>query len=287
MCRRIDPLTYESIVLPEGGHRRLKLYERAFRSKPKEFYGRSVRRIFTKNNLKRKSSDLELGLLWVCDNLVTLECRSDPREELSAILKTKFWPSLRTLCINIDLLPKDENTFHLPLFRNVTHLDLFSDEPQLPSWKSLESLENLTHLHVCMLVNTEYHLVRLGIDQAYAIATEAQKCFPPNLEYFVILVPSCLLYRVCHLDRETIDFADEERWKWAESLRCGTFDPRIMFGCYSDLGSGYDINYIIPMAAGGKDVIQNMAGCTGVAPILDVQESVAWEDRERKWSLAL
>lgn len=123
---RIEPFIYESIVLPSdfgSGDRRLELYERTFRSKPKEFYTKNVQRIFTNNNVRYKSSDFELELLQVCDNLASLECWSGAREELTAILATKTWPKLKTLCIDIDLLPKDENTFNLPLFQNVTHLD--------------------------------------------------------------------------------------------------------------------------------------------------------------------
>ncbi len=230
---RIEPFIYESIVLPEdfegahGAHNRLKLYERTFRSKPKEFYNMNVRRFFTNNNLRYRSNDLEIELLQVCDNLDSLECWSDAREELSVILRTKCWPSLKTLCINIDLLPKDENTFHLPLFKHVTHLDICFESPQLPSWESLKTLDNLTHMRVYMLVNTKSHQYRSAVDQAYAIATEARKCFPPNLKYFVILVPVDLLYYITSKER----VSNLQRWERMESLRFGTFDPRVMLAC--------------------------------------------------------
>ncbi len=230
---RIDPLIYESIVLPEdfgSGHERLELYERTFRAKPKEFYAKNVRRIYTNNSLNRKSSDVELELLQVCDNRTSLECWSDAREALTTILKTKNWPNLKTLCINIDLLPKKE-IFHLPLFRHITHLVFFSKEPRLPSWESLKSLSNLTHMCVHMLDRTESHQFRLAVDQAFTIATESRKHFPTGLKHLVIFVPLNLLYRVCNMEHDALD---KQRWEHMESLRLGTFDPRIMLGCYGD-----------------------------------------------------
>ncbi len=231
---RIEPFVYESIVLPidfsrRGDSRALKLYERTFRVKPKEFYTKNVQRIFTNNNLEYQSSDFELELLPICDNLISLECWSNPREELSNILKTKSWPKLKTLCINIDLLPKDESTFHIPLFKHVTHLDFTSEDPQLPSWESLKSLDNLTHLRCYTIVNTESLQFRLAMDQVYAVATEAHKCFSPNLKHFVILVPVDLMLRICNMEREAPE--DKERWGRMESIRLGTFDPRVMLGC--------------------------------------------------------
>lgn len=276
---RINPLIYESIVLPEDfgeGHKRLEHYERTFRSKPKEFYTKSVRRIYTNNNLP--NSNFELELLQICDNLVSLECWSDVREELTAILKTKTWPKLKTLYINIDLLPKDENTFRLPLFKFVTHLDISSVEPELPSWKGLKFLDNLTHMRVNMLGETESHQFRLAMDQAHVIATKARNCFPPNLEYFVILIPIIFLYHICNMEHEG---RDTQRWERMESLKLGSFDPRIMLGCYGDLEDWYNDHNI------EDDLVGNLVDYNSFVPCLSY---IIWpqdhldEDEKDRWA---
>lgn len=291
---RIEPFIYESIVLPEDferGHQRLKLYQRTFRSRPKEFYRRNVRRIYTNNTLRYKSSSFEIELLKVCDNLTSLECWSDARKELSAILKTKSWPDLKTLCIDIDLLPQDKSTFHLPIFKNVTHLDFSSESPVLPSWESLESLENLTHLRVYMLVDTKSKEYRQGVDRTYAIATEARKYFPPNLKYFVILIPVDLLYYI--MDAFSKDGDDEpeddERWERFEDLRLGTFDPRIVLGCSGNWDDWFDGSELSDVE---EDQIKNLVTYTGLMPLftyprwprdhLDEDEMDTWKDVELK-----
>lgn len=142
------------------------------------------------------------------------------------------------LAIDLDLLPQDQNTFRLPLFQHVTHLDFCTEKPHLPSWESLTSLQNLTHMRVCMLVETKRTEFRLAMDQTYVIASEAQKYFPENLKYFVILVPVDLLYYISNLERDTPE--DEKRWEHMESLRLGTFDSRVILGCSGDWDQCFD-----------------------------------------------
>ncbi|KAF5362439.1 hypothetical protein D9756_002414 [Leucocoprinus leucothites] len=241
---RLEPFLYVSIILPHDFEYRadkvLPLYERTFYSRPKEFYAKSVKRIYTNNQIRSEDSDFELKLLPVCDNLTSLECWSDRKEELTAILTMRHWPKLRTLCLDINLLPKDENMFHLPLFRHVTRLDLISKEPQLSSWKSLSSLDNLTHMRVYMLVTVKKGESRKAIDLVYAIATEVQKCLPRNMRHFVILVPVDLLYYIPPMKHSTSK--DKERWDKMESIRIGTFDPRIMLGSSGDWDKWLDEN---------------------------------------------
>jgi hypothetical protein len=236
---RIEPLIWKSMILPayweddDHAFMRLRLYDEPFKTKPKEFFSKYVRRVYTSNvNTSWGDRDFELQLLPICDNLTTLECWSYGKAELRTILKTKYWPKLKTLCINLDLLPLDENTFHLPLFRHVTKLDFQTEKQQLPSWKSLESLENLTHMRVNMLLETDFKDFRPVIDQAYNIAVEAQKHFPKTLECFVILVPLFSLYYFSNQPRVTSE--DEARWERIEAVRLGTFDPRIMLGSTDD-----------------------------------------------------
>ncbi|KAJ3565114.1 hypothetical protein NP233_g7848 [Leucocoprinus birnbaumii] len=240
----LEPFIYDFIVLPcdyeYRANRVLPLYERTFQSRPKEFYTKTVKRVYTNNQADHENSDFELQLLPVCDNLDTLECWSDPKETLTKILTTKYWPKLQTLCLNIDLLPKDENTFHLPIFKHVTHLDLTSEEPQLPSWDSLKSLDSLTHMRVYMLVSVKQGEFRKAMDLVYPIAMEAQKCLPGNLKHFVILVPMDLLYYISFMKCSTAK--DKQRWDRMESIRIGTFDPRIMLGSSGDWDTWLDDN---------------------------------------------
>lgn len=234
-------MIYETIILPHdfqgGDRRRLERYERTFKSRPKPFYIQNVRRIYTNSNI-HCGSDFELELLSLCDNLISLECWSDSREELQTLLKTKKWPKLETLSIDLDLLPQDENTFHLPLFQNITYLDFCTQKPQLPSWESLKSLQKLTHVRVYMLVETQREDFRDAMDQTYAIACEARKCFPPNLKHFVILVPFDLLYKIASLEQKKAK--DKQRWERMESIRVGKFDPRIILGCSGDWDTWLD-----------------------------------------------
>ncbi|KAF9453626.1 hypothetical protein P691DRAFT_800263 [Macrolepiota fuliginosa MF-IS2] len=83
-------------------------------------------------------------------------------------------------------------------------------------------------MRVYMLVQTKREEFRLAMDQTYTIAAEAQKCLPPNLKHFVILVPVDLLYNIASFERKTAE--DKQRWDRMESIRFGTFDPRILLG---------------------------------------------------------
>ncbi|KAF5343970.1 hypothetical protein D9756_011434 [Leucocoprinus leucothites] len=242
----IEPLNYNSIELPcnsddcpvyESDRKMLELLERMLQSKPKEFITKNVRQIFTNSRPDLGDNSVELKLLSACDNLETLECWSSPRQALVDILTTKTWPRLKTLCLNIDILPKDENTFHFPLFQHVTHLDLKFSEPELLSWKSLKSLQNLTHMRVNMMEDLMWNEYEIAADKACAIACEMQKCFPSNLKYFVILIPIGVLY---HISIACKTHKDEERWTKVEAIRLGQFDSRIMLGCMGDRGRWAD-----------------------------------------------
>lgn len=277
---RIEPLIWESMVLPEywedeeTASYRLGLYEESFETKPNEFFTKHVRRIYTHNlDTSWGDHDLELKLLPICDNLTTLECWSYAKKELQTILQTKYWPKLTILCIDLDLLPLDENTFRLPLFRNVTRLDFRTVQPQLPSWKSLESLENLTHMRVNMLLETNFEDFRRVVDHAYNIAAEAQKYFPKKLEYFVILVPLLSLYYFSTKPRKTSE--DEERWERLENVRLGTFDSRIMLGSTDD-----SWNQIFSLANKGGD-LHVFKEYHKLIPNIDNQSCPqAWQDFE-------
>ncbi len=168
--------------------RRLRLYERTFRSKPMVFYSTFVRHICT-NHSFNFNNDFEPELLSVCDNISCLECWSDSWEALRIILRTKSWHSLKTLCIDIDLLSRDENVFRLPIFQHVTHFNFASQHPQLVSWESLQYLDNLTHMRAVMGVDKALKHTNEVIDYTYTTSTEARKYFPTNLKYFVILMP--------------------------------------------------------------------------------------------------
>ncbi|KAF5343969.1 hypothetical protein D9756_011435 [Leucocoprinus leucothites] len=231
----IEPLVYDDCRFFMSRHWRLERYKRTYDSKPKEFYAKNVRRIFIDENL-RDNDCIELKLLRICDNLTSLECWARlPLKDLVDILTTKKWSNLKVLCLNIDLIPRDETTFHLALFQHVTHLDIKSQDQQLPSWESLQSLENLTHMRVNMPDKEEFDfdelVARRIVDKVYDIANEARKHFPVNLKYFIILVPFGRLY--CVLTRGRSE-TEVDQWDRLAELGFGKFDQRILLSSCDD-----------------------------------------------------
>ncbi|KAJ3569503.1 hypothetical protein NP233_g5007 [Leucocoprinus birnbaumii] len=245
----IEPIVYESIVLPceyeprvlERDRKSLALHGQMLQMKPPQFIARCVRRIFTNSKPELGDNGVELRLLPICDNLESLECWSSPRQELSELLTTKHWPKLKILCLNVELLPKDKELFCYPLFQHLTHLDLRSEDA-LPSWKDLEQLRSLTHLRVKMMERFHWRQHTEAVCQAYTIAIEAQKSFPPNLKHFVILMSIHVIYNIAI--RRRAMRADDETWKKFEDFRVGLFDPRILFGCTGDLDSWDDLEIL-------------------------------------------
>ncbi|KAJ3565115.1 hypothetical protein NP233_g7847 [Leucocoprinus birnbaumii] len=231
----LDPLIHASIILPmdftsdSSAYLRLKMYERTFRVRSSTlFYENNVKRIYTNNKHRGKSSDFELKLLPLCKNLESLECWSDRREELSIVLRTNRWENLTTLAINIDLFPRDEPTFLFPIFEQVTHLDIRSDYGNLPCWKSLKSLVKLTHMRV--------NLIQEGISRPKAmnrildIATEAKSHIPAGMKSFIILIPA---YMFCRISMTRMAIVDGRR-RTIESIQSGGFDHRMILGCAGD-----------------------------------------------------
>lgn len=134
------------------------------------------------------------------------------------------------------------------------------------------------------------------MDQTYAIATEAQKCFPPNLKHFVILVPVDLLYYISNMERRTAE--DKQRWERMESIRLGTFDPRVMLGCSGNWDEWLDGGELSDVEEDGISGLTDYADF--IAPLtypswprdhLDDEEKDTWlevvlRDRMRKKFLA-
>lgn len=193
------------------------------------FYSQYVKSIYTNTDrgCSVEWSDFELDFLSVCTNIENLECWSETSERLESLFQTIHFPRLKTLCININLLPKD-NTFSYPIFQHVTHLDIGSPfGHELPCWKGLQSLQNVTHMRVQTLgVDDSYEG---AMDEVIEIASEAKRYFPPGLQYFVILMDVDFLW-------EAIIIEDSERWERFEDIRLGRFDNRILLGCYDASG---------------------------------------------------
>ncbi|KAJ3569508.1 hypothetical protein NP233_g5002 [Leucocoprinus birnbaumii] len=212
----------------------LALYQALLETKPKEFFVKSARWLYTDSREGPLYRETELKLLSVCDNLEVLECWSKgPNEELTGQLMKKCWPKLKLLGINIDLLPRDDHTFHIPLFQNVTHLDLKSNDPQIPSalWKGLKSLLNLTHMRINTMEKFKWTQKEEAADHAYAMAKEVKGYLPRKLKHFVILIPVDVLYNMW---TEVKEHGNEKRWRRLQSIRLGSFSPRIMLGCVLD-----------------------------------------------------
>ncbi|KAF9453625.1 hypothetical protein P691DRAFT_25814 [Macrolepiota fuliginosa MF-IS2] len=234
---RIEPLIYQSIILPGSFHdddaeQRFQLFSRTFNTgtKPKAFYMQYVKSIFSnaawwENN---SSSDFEVEFLSVCHaSIENLECWSEPCDKLNAAIRTMHFPKLKTLCINIDLFPQGKHLFTYPVFQNVTHLDIGShDAHQITDWSSLESLRCLTHMRIQAVSDMSSNQ---AMDEVIKVASQARRCFPPNLQYFVILINADLLW-------EAIIVKAPRRWGRFNAIRLGKFDRRILLGCFE--GSG-------------------------------------------------
>ncbi|KAJ3569501.1 hypothetical protein NP233_g5005 [Leucocoprinus birnbaumii] len=228
----IEPLVYDDCRFFFSTWR-LDRYKRTFESKPKEFYARSVRRIYISRDL-RDENCIELKLLLICDNLTSLECWVPrPLNNLVDILSRRDgWDRLRVLCLNIDLLPKDERIFQLPIFQNVTRLDIQSKEPHLPSWKSLKSLENLTHMRVDMLDENVLDPssaieARRIVDQVYDLATAAREYFPIKLKQFVVLLPLERILSVLLAHFRVDGAGGLSQWERLRKLGRGEIDKRV------------------------------------------------------------
>ncbi|KAJ3555940.1 hypothetical protein NP233_g12090 [Leucocoprinus birnbaumii] len=242
-----EPFLYTLIGLPccsseddempaERDQSKIPFYQALLETKPKEFFAKSVRHLYTDSRGQVPHyQETELRLLAVCGNLEVLECWSKgPNEELTAMLMTTIWPRLKMLGINIDLfLPKHDHIFDFPLFQNVTHLDLKSETPLVPAvaWKSLKSLSNLTHMRINTMEAFKWNQKDEAADHAYAMAKEVRAYLPTKLKHFVILIPVDVLYNMW---TEMKVHGDEKRWRRVQSIRLGRFSQRIMLGCVLD-----------------------------------------------------
>ncbi|KAF9449722.1 hypothetical protein P691DRAFT_811994 [Macrolepiota fuliginosa MF-IS2] len=258
----IEPLIYQCINLSRHTYakterRQFRLFASAFREgfKPKDFYTRSVRRVFIDDLQKW---NLAAEFLPLCSNLISLACWAQPSAVNEHILESILspnalpLPALRRLSLYLEILPLSYRSFHHPIFRSLTHLDI--DFAPTLSWGGFSSLSNLTcfNLDCIMFCLGEEKRIQNLAAQLEAIVQTIVPNLPPALRCFIILIPSTIIK---HFVIDEGEEADVTSYIYAELLM-GKHDERIVLGSSGGIPQSLSaywtarknfVHYIVPM----------------------------------------
>ncbi|KAF5361817.1 hypothetical protein D9756_002395 [Leucocoprinus leucothites] len=205
---------------------------------PKGFFRNHVRSL-TVDDLDTNGF-LEQILSECRTNLVGLAWWQIPhnRTKWAPFLLSQAYPSLRKLSIYYGILPSGaEDPFRKPIFQNLTHLDIglpatdahFIDNSsnanlrKVTSWKDLQSLKSLIHLHLDMNRALSFRAPNT-VEDFQEVILEIIPHLPHTAQFFSLHLPYTFLSRAAILPVTSRQVFDD--------LIRGSTDPRILV-CYA------------------------------------------------------
>jgi hypothetical protein len=196
--------------------------------KPEDFYTRYVQRLFIDDLQKMELAE---KLLPLCSNLMSLACWARPDASSQTILRsllspdTPSLPRLRRLSIYWGCLPIDYQSFHHPIFRNLTHLDIDFD-PHI-RWEVLALLENLKYFNLdCISACSRVQNVKEATEGLETIIKLIIPYLPISLRCFLVLAPSSIIGRILFSHGD--DACDAQQF--CSDIVSGEYDVRLVLG---------------------------------------------------------
>ena len=179
--------------------------------------------LYTKHVQRLMINELHLAptFLPLCRNLTSLAILCFPGEPHQAIMHPLFtsntlsFPKLRRLYLRWKILPPEQRSFHNPIFRSLTHLEVNYDQKMY--WSDLSSLKNLKNL--CL--NCRYTVIENARALEYVLGSVIHVLvsnIPSSLKYFTVMFESrCAAYSAS-------EYCTQICW----DIEIGKYDSRLL-----------------------------------------------------------